>query len=178
MKTTTVPSRNLLNRAPLRAFFLIPFVLACFAISSGLQAVCREGCSGDVTYLGEDALATNSGGGNTAVGGLALSENTTGYVNTAVGDVALFLNTTGFANTAIGAGALQNNRTGFQNTATGDSALQDNVGSNNTATGWNALFFNTTGNNNTAMGYRSDGGQPRYSDDRQQQYSHRFSGAP
>jgi len=123
-----------------------------------MQAACREGCLGDVTYLGENALVNNSGGANTAVGGLALFDNTTGYVNTAVGSVALFGNTSGIANTAVGAGALQINTTGFQNTATGQSALQDNNGFNNTADGYNALFFNTTGNNNTAVGSSAVGG--------------------
>src|SRR5260370_22675582 len=44
MKTTTLPLRNLMNRSPLRPFLLIPFVLACFALSPQARAVCEEGC--------------------------------------------------------------------------------------------------------------------------------------
>src|SRR5713226_9289324 len=44
MKTTTLPLRNLMNRSPLRAFLLIPFVLACFGLSPQARAVCQEGC--------------------------------------------------------------------------------------------------------------------------------------
>src|SRR5207245_6766313 len=39
MKTKTIPLRNLMNCSPLRAFLLIPFVLACFALSPTAQAV-------------------------------------------------------------------------------------------------------------------------------------------
>src|SRR5438552_7274561 len=39
MKTTTLPSRNLMNRSPLRAFLLIPFVLVCFALLPVARAV-------------------------------------------------------------------------------------------------------------------------------------------
>jgi hypothetical protein len=61
---------------------------------------------------------------NTALGGSALSRNTTGSRNTAIGSSALRFNTTGSEDTAVGAAALEFNTTGFANTASGAFALQ------------------------------------------------------
>ena len=172
MKTTTLPLRNLVSRSPLRAFLLIPFVLASFALLPRARAVCQEGClTGQNTVLGEDALLNNTTGNrntatgerallsnttgesNTAIGASALSSNTTGNENTATGERALLNNTTGFLNTAIGLNALFNNTIGRLNTATGSGALFGNTtGISNTANGSAALFFNTTGNDNVAVG--------------------------
>jgi hypothetical protein len=120
--------------------------------------------------VGDDALLTNTGGDNTAVGDQALFNNTTGFWNTAVGFKALLSNTTGLSNTAIGLEALENNTigqhntavgnatllgntTGSENTAIGDGALLFNIGGySNNAVGGLALFYNTTGNENTATG--------------------------
>jgi hypothetical protein len=170
MKTTTLPLRNLMNRSPLRAFVLTPFVLACFGFSPQARAVCQEGCSSSNTFLGADALLSTTGFNNTAVGYFALNQNTTGNHNTATGDSALlgntignantatgfealFSNTAGYANTATGSGALQANTTGIANTATGNGALLNNTTANsNTAIGAGALLSNTTGQDNTAIG--------------------------
>ena len=162
-----------MNRSPLRAFLLIPLVLACFALSPQARAVCQEGCGGDVgnTFLGEDALLNNlgtqntavgfnalrnndtTGTGNTAIGFEALVSNTGGVINTAIGSAALFSNTTGGGNTAVGAVALASNTTGRGNTATGGAALFSNTtGFGNTATGDSALTANSTGGFNTATG--------------------------
>ena len=175
MKTTPV-SKNCIHLSLGRsAFFLIPLLLACFALAPGAQAVCQEGCdTNSNTFLGEDALINNTtGSGNTATGWEALFSNTTGHFNTATGVVALETNTTGDANTATGYEALRYNTTGlsntatgwealiynttgFSNTATGSNALQDNTtGFFNTATGLSALFANRTGNNNTADGVKA-----------------------
>jgi hypothetical protein len=152
---------------------IIPFVLACFALSPLARAVDPPpdgGYPNRNTAEGEDALfslttafdntavgfhalysATNLGG-NTAVGSQALS-NTTGGGNTAVGLSVLYDNTSGSLNTAIGDSALFSNTTGAQNTAVGEIALYYNtVGTNNTVTGYQALFSNTTGSNNIAIG--------------------------
>jgi hypothetical protein len=51
---------------------LIALVLACFALLPQARAVCQEGCSSDNTFLGDDALVSNTGSGNTAVGADAL----------------------------------------------------------------------------------------------------------
>jgi hypothetical protein len=144
-----------MNRSPLRAFLLIPFVLACFALSPKARAVCQEGCDAiNNTFLGEEALVNNTTGfQNTATGWVALSSNTTGTGNTATGASSLRINTTGNNNTATGSGALNSNTNGDGNTATGDFALLDNTtGNNNTAHGLAALETNETGNDNTAIG--------------------------
>jgi len=177
MKTTTLPLRNLMNRSPLRAFFLIPFVLACFALSPRARAVdpppdggypngnTAEGTDAlfsvttgfDNTALGFEALyGVTTGSANTATGWTALQSNTTGFNNTANGSNSLARNTTGINNTATGEGALFLNTTGSQNTAHGVFALGNNIdASQNTATGFEALIFNTTGSSNTSVGYNS-----------------------
>jgi len=88
MKTTTFPLKHSMNRSnyPL-ASLLIPFALACVALSPKARAVCQEGC------------LTNQ---NTALGEDALLNNTTGFLNTAIGLNALFNNTIGRLNTATG----------------------------------------------------------------------------
>jgi len=113
------------------------FALACVALSPQAGATCRQGCSGDNTFLGDNALGSNTGG----------------FFNTAVGFHALEFNTNGVDNTASGAGALLSNTAGNNNMATGFDALQLNTtGNNNTAAGNAALEFNTTGSGNIALG--------------------------
>src|ERR1043166_3521953 len=117
MKTPHVKS---VCRSASRRGLLIPLVLACFALSPQARAVCQQGCdpSNDNTFLGEDALLSNTTGSrNTALGFQALESNTTGGFNTAVGNQALVNNTTGSFNTANGYFALANNITGSNNTA-------------------------------------------------------------
>jgi len=154
MKTTTLPLRTLMNRSPLCAFLLIPFVLACFALSPQARADCQEGCDtvNFNTFLGEDALLDHTGVSNTAVGWHALKNNSNTLANTAIGAGALE-NNGSYDNTASGASALGDNTGGHDNTATGSSALSLNTtGSDNTATGFSALGTNTTGNFNVANG--------------------------
>jgi Chaperone of endosialidase len=159
MKTTTLSLRNLVNRSPLRAFLLIPFVLACFGLSSQARATCQEGCDPghSNTFLGDDALISNtSGGSNVAIGTNALMSNTIGSGNTASGIETLFSNISGAANTATGALALHDNTTGNDNTANGYAALFSNTsGIDNTANGFQALIFNTIGSDNTANGFKA-----------------------
>ena len=102
-----------------------------------------------------DAMA--SGGiGNTAIGSVALTDNTTGDNNTAVGYAALYVNSTGSENTAIGTEALQQSTTGSNGTAVGSAALYANTtGAYNVAIGRSALESNTTADNNTAVGYQA-----------------------
>jgi hypothetical protein len=152
MKTTIHPSSNLMNRSRVRAFVLIPFALACFALAPQARAVCQEGCdtSNANTFLGDDALVNNTtGNNNSAIGAGALSSNTTGNNNSAIGAGALSSNTTGNGNTANGIGALISNTAGNDNTANGIGALVSNTtGRNNIAIGSNAGSNLTTGNNN------------------------------
>jgi hypothetical protein len=105
-------------------------------------------------YQSLNVTTQGKGTGNTAIGYLTLSSNTSGFANTAIGEFALESNTTGSVNTASGAGALQFNTDGYSNTASGVNALLSNVsGSQNTATGAQALESNTSGYNNSATGY-------------------------
>jgi hypothetical protein len=108
------------------------------------------------TAVGDQALASNTGFGNTAAGFQTLLSNTTGGDNTAVGTGALHNNTIGNNNTASGVDALLSNTTGSDNTADGEGALYFNTtGNYNTGSGFQALNQNTTGSNNTATGYRA-----------------------
>ncbi len=153
-----------MNRSPLRAFLLIPFVLACFALSPAARAVSPPpdgGYPGDNSAEGTDALFSLTGGTeNTALGADALYYNAGGTGNTAVGHSTLLSNTSGDDNTAIGGNALFSNTTGGSNTATGFSALFSNTtGFNNTAIGWQALYTNTIGNTGHGALYRNTTGE-------------------
>ena len=108
------------------------------------------------TALGALALTENTtGSDNTATGAEALAFNVSGGYNTAIGFQALYDNNTGGYNTAIGEAALATNTDGGFNTATGAAALKQNVhGNGNTADGSNALVSNN-GSNNTASGYNA-----------------------
>jgi hypothetical protein len=104
------------------------------------------------TGLGIGALANNYGGGNTAIGALALAANAGGFQNTAVGWECL-QSSTGVNNTAEGALAMQSNTSGSSNTALGGGALRYNTTGNfNTALGNGALGSNVGGSSNTAVG--------------------------
>ena len=94
------------------------FAFVCFAFSPQARATCLQGCDTDKgnTFLGDDALSSNTtGGGNTATGWFALLRNTTGNDNTATGGLVLQYNTTGEANTGTGVAALEFNTTGIHN---------------------------------------------------------------
>ena len=127
-------------------------------IVNGVNAKLRiDNASTYSTALGSEALLSNTGFGNTAVGYKALYYNTTGFQNTAIGEAALFGNTEGHANTACGSNALVSNTAGFSNTANGFNALRANTsGYSNTAIGFHALSSNGTGFFNTAIGYFAD----------------------
>jgi endosialidase-like protein len=167
---TTLHSRKSIDRSPSRyGLFLIPLVLAAFALSPTAQAQLNPppdgGYEGDNTAEGDDALFKLEFGAafaNTAIGFEALRNNTSGSHNTATGFWAMrggFDNdniTTGEFNTAMGSTAFFNNRTGDDNTAIGYGALSSNRSGNfNTATGSGALGLNTTGNRNTANGFQA-----------------------
>jgi hypothetical protein len=123
---------------------------------NGYYAV--QGDSGGNTALGGGALATDTVGGaeganeNTAIGGLALNSNNSGYYNTAVGFTALVANTDGIDNLALGDDALYKNQSGSYNTAVGTGALFNAIASNNTALGLNAGLNIITGNYNIMIG--------------------------
>jgi hypothetical protein len=156
MKTTTLPLKHSMHRAPCRlAFLLIPFALACFALAPQARATCQDAClTNDNTVQGDDALISNTtGSDNTAIGFNALTSNTTANYNTAIGSWTLFSNMTGDSNTAIGEGSLFDNTVGNDNTANGvESLVHNTTGNDNTASGFASLFNNTTGSFNIALG--------------------------
>ncbi len=107
------------------------------------------------TAFGRNALDTDFGQGNTAIGVNALTTSVGGNDNTATGQSTLFTNTTGSNNTAVGVSALFKNN-GTNNTAIGKDALFNNTaGNTNTAIGKDALINNIEGDFNTALGNAS-----------------------
>ena len=105
------------------------------------------------TAVGTQALNSNSGANNTAVGRSALQSNTTASNNTAVGYNALTANTTGATNVAMGDGALGSNTTASNNVAVGSGCLSSNTtGLENVAVGRLALNANIIGSYCTAVG--------------------------
>jgi trimeric autotransporter adhesin len=158
---TTLHLKKSIGRSPWRfGFLLIPFALACFALSPSARGVSPApdgGYGNQNTAEGTDALnALTTGVWNTAVGFHALFNNTTGNQNTALGKDALAANVSGNKSVAFGAQALTNNSTGTQNTATGFNTLFTNTsGNNNTGNGYRCLNFNN-GNDNTAMGFNAN----------------------
>lgn len=91
--------------------------------------------------------------GNSSLGLLTLSSNTTGIYNAAFGTYSLMNNTEGFNNSGFGLSSLRFNVVGNRNTAVGSSALRNNItGSSNTAVGVTALRNNEIGFLNVAMG--------------------------
>jgi hypothetical protein len=139
---------------------LITFLLVCFGLSSGAQAVVPPpdgGYPGGNTAEGTSALGNlTTGVWNTALGYQALINLTTGNQNTATGFQALLNNRTGSLSVANGAQALYSNTTGSFNTAIGFRALYSNTtGSDNAGNGFEVLSSNTAGTDNTATGYRA-----------------------
>jgi hypothetical protein len=104
-------------------------------------------------FAGPAGNPVTSGSYNTAVGGLAFSNNGTGSYNTANGFAALSANTGGSYNLAAGYGALAENTLGQDNTAEGYAAIASNTnGIRDTGNGYGALYYNTSGSFNTAAG--------------------------
>src|SRR5438132_839246 len=92
-KNTTTPHlRKSISRSPLRlGFLLIPFVLACFALSPQARAVCQDACLTNFnTVQGDDALLSNTtGSNNIALGDSAGINLTTGKNNIDIGNAGV-----------------------------------------------------------------------------------------
>ena len=138
--------------------------IGSYALSS--QSFDSGGTAWDAwnTAIGFNALAANqptsisTGDRNTAVGAVALRNNTTGRINTAVGVDSLQQNTSGDANTAVGFESLLANTTGYYNVGLGMDALRANgTGYGNSAVGSEALLTFNDGASNTALGWHSLG---------------------
>jgi trimeric autotransporter adhesin len=115
------------------------------------------------TAVGTQALFGDPSGStgtyNTALGAIALLNNSTGSDNVAVGYEALYSNTTGNYNNASGLVCLYSNTTGNGNVGDGLGSLNSNTsGSNNTGIGFSSMTTNTTGTYNTGLGYGANVG--------------------
>lgn len=126
-----------------------------------LQSFSNGGVAWDAwnTAVGFEALYANqpvstfNGDRNTAVGAVALRNNTTGRANTAMGVDSLQQNTTGEGNVAMGFESLLGNTTGYSNVAVGNQALSSSGSSfSNTAVGTESLRFFNDGSGNTGIG--------------------------
>jgi hypothetical protein len=126
-------SHEFTDSAKATPLIFVVLVLACFELSSKVQAITP---SPDGGYPGA----------NTAEGDNALLNLTSGIANTAVGFNALADNTTGGWNVAIGSSALASNTAGSFNMAIGTDALTKNTANFNLAIGFRVGFMNTTGN--------------------------------
>lgn len=118
----------------------------------GYQAANGTSSGTDNTIFGYQAYGVGTAGGQcTAIGGLALKNNT-GNFNTAVGYNALTTNTSAVQSVAVGTGALMASN-GNNNVGIGFLSLNTNSsGTNNTACGTTALQTNSTGVNNVGIG--------------------------
>ncbi len=127
------------------------------SLNSGLGWASLQG-TGNFSYctaVGAQALLSNAGDNNTAVGRQALTSNTTGAENTSVGVSSLSGVTTGVRNIGLGSGAGAGITTGTNNIAIGYLACRDTgSSSHNIGIGFITLV-NCTGSNNVAIGYQS-----------------------
>lgn len=119
--------------------------------------------SGNVA-IGAEALSQNGVGAtevlhanhNSAIGHMALKENTYGFYNSALGYKSLASNISGARNNAFGALALMNNTTGAANSAFGIGALYKNItGNTNNAFGVGSMELSLDGSDNSAFGIAS-----------------------
>ena len=113
-----------------------------------------KGCT-DATNaaLGCNALLSNAGTGNVAIGCDSLRSNSSGINNVAIGNSAFSANTLGSGNVAIGTNALRNVTNDSRIVAIGEGALLASTGGTyNVALGWAALCNQISGGSNVALG--------------------------
>ena len=125
-----------------------------FALASNIGDVDNEEGIGNVA-IGGSALTTNTTGAyNTAIGYGALSSNSSGTNNVAIGQYTLTNSSTASNSIAIGALALAYGSLGSFNIGIGFETLSaaGNTGNSNVAVGYQSLKTNTTGSNNTGIG--------------------------
>ncbi len=115
----------------------------------------------DNTAIGIDALSSNNGAYNVALGSSALMNGHTGNNNTAIGYKALMKSdNAGGENTAVGSEALSESVLGHRNTAVGNIALSSITnGDANVAVGASALWRLENGHQNVAVGSNALGRQ-------------------
>ena len=142
-------------RNSISGLFLIPLMLACFALLPSVQATPdpapRPGVGNVADGNGALASVTGAASFDSAFGNNAMFSLTTGNNNAAQGNSALFT-ANGSKNTAVGVIALRQNATGADNTAVGYKALNVSLGSSNTAVGSAAGALLSSGSNNIFLG--------------------------
>ena len=131
----------------------VPVTLPATPAAAGIVLGCTDTSN---AALGCNALLTNAGTGNIAVGLNSLRANTSGINNVAVGNAASCSNTVGSGNVAIGTAALFSAVDSSRIVAIGENALcaQTTGGQYNVALGWAALCSatGTAGGSNVALG--------------------------
>jgi Chaperone of endosialidase len=90
---------------------------------------------------------------NTAIGSLAMQNDSSGNDNVGIGFKALNSVKGGNFNTAVGSNALMTTKAKSRSTAVGYEALKVTTGVGNTGVGYGALLANKAGTYNTAIGY-------------------------
>jgi len=122
------------------------------------QTSVRSALNGTLVQ-GRDSVVVPTADYNTAVGYIALLNNTLGTENAAFGPATLQNNTIGDNNTALGSFALNQSVTGDANVAVGRGASYNNVSATNTtALGFQSAFGlggTYSSQNITAVGYRA-----------------------
>ena len=140
-------------------------VMAALGYSNGNTAVGYEALNAHNTYgiggntaMGNWALKTNQGQGNTAIGSNAMRDCITGSYNVVVGNSAMANSIAGQYNVAIGSNVMGASTTGRgnSNVAIGYLALNVNdIGGNNVAIGKQSLVANLSGHSNIGLGDQS-----------------------
>jgi hypothetical protein len=112
--------------------------------------------SGDYnTAVGNGCLPLCTGSQNTALGGLALQQLSSGAYNIGIGYLAGPNISVGSQNIAIGNSALTGTTTSSNSTAVGFQSLASSSGGQNTALGSLTGYNVSTGTNNTLIGYNA-----------------------
>jgi hypothetical protein len=120
-------------------------------VQTAAATAVSQSASPYATYVGYQALNSNTGTNNTAIGYQALYVNTTATNSTAMGSQALYNNNTSY-NNAFGYRAGYNTTTGGSNCYFGDrSGFSNSAGNNSTFVG-TYCGYNTTGSYNQFFG--------------------------
>jgi trimeric autotransporter adhesin len=123
-------------------------------VSNSIAIGFESAASTECVALGYRALKLGTNIGNTALGNLALTLNTTGYYNTGIGYSALGSLVDGFQNTGVGSNVFPALTTGKENSAVGDSSGGTvQTGSYNTFLGTGSQSTGTDTHHGLCLGY-------------------------
>jgi hypothetical protein len=128
----------------------VPVTLPATPAVAGIVLGCTNATN---AALGCNALLSNAGTGNVAIGLNSLTSNTTGVNNVAIGNGAFCANTLGSGNVVIGSAALKSVTNDSRIVAIGEQALCASTGGTyNVALGWAAMCSQISGGSNVALG--------------------------